>query len=44
MPLVYTLTPFKYNLLIVLDTEDELPGIGDDEKITISFGNNFICL
>ena len=43
-PLVYTLTPFKYNLLIVLDTEDAFPGIGDEENITISFGNNLICL
>ena len=31
--LVNTLTPFLYNLLIVLDTEAVLPGIGDEEKI-----------
>ena len=30
-------------LTIVLFNE-ELPGIGEDEKITTSFGNNFICL
>ena len=29
---------------IVLDTDDAFPGIGDEEKITISFGNNLICL
>ena len=42
--LVNTLTPFLYNLLIVLDTEAVLPGIGDEEKITTSSGISVICL
>ena len=41
---VYTVIPFKYNLLIVLDILREFPGIADEEKITISSEYNFICL
>ena len=41
---VKTLTPFKYNLLIVLWILKALPGMALDENITISSGLNLICL
>ena len=41
---VNTFIPFKYNLLIVLEILTAFPGIGLDEKITISSGLSDICL
>ena len=42
--LVYTFTPFKYKLLIVLAIAFIFPGIALDEKITMSSGISLICL
>ena len=39
-----TLTPFKYNLLIILLILSPLPGIGEEENITKSSGKRDICL